>query len=227
MNETAGGILMVDFERARAHMVDNQLRTSGVFDRRILARMRAVPREIFVPEARRALAYVDDIQWLGSAASRRFMAPPAILGRLLQLAAILETDSVLHVGAGTGYGPALLAGLAQKVTGLEANAALAAEANAHLAALGLGNAHVMAGDAAALGKARFDVIVIEGMVEAVPEALLAALEDGGRLVAPVRSGGVGIANLFVKAEGKVTARQEFNVNLPPIFAAPAVESFVF
>ncbi len=227
MNGTVGGILMVDFERARAHMVDNQLRTSGVFDRRVLARMRVVPREIFVPVARRALAYIDDFQWLGSPAKRRFMASPAILGRLLQLADILESDSVLHVGAGTGYGPALLAGLAEEVTGLEADAALAAEANAHLTALGLDNARVIAGDAGALGRARFDVIIVEGMVDSVPQALLAALNDGGRLVAPVRSGGVGIANIFVKAEGKVTARQEFDVNLPALFAAPAAESFVF
>lgn len=219
------GILMVDFERARAHMVENQLRTSGVFDLRILARMRAVARENFVDTARRNLAYVDDVQWLGG--DRRFMAPPAAFGRLLQLAGIIDTDNALHVGAGTGYGVAVLAGLAANATGLEADAGLAAKANDNLAALGLGNARVIAGDIAALGKARFDVIVLEGMVDAVPEALFAALEEGGRLVAPVRSGGVGIANIFVKAGGKVTARQEFNLNLPPLFSAPLAEEFVF
>lgn len=218
---------MVDFDRARAHMVENQLRTSGVSDLRVLARMLQVPREIFVPEARRALAYVDDVQWLERQGAGRFMAPPAILARLLQLTRVTQADVALHIGAGTGYGPAVLAGLAGKVTGLERDAALAARANENLAALGLNNAHVVAGDIGALGTARFDVILLEGMLDAVPEAFFTALEEGGRLVAPLRSGGVGIANVFVKTEGKVTARQEFDLTLPPLYAEAAQDVFVF
>src|SRR5690606_5119625 len=69
--------------------------------------------------------------------------------------------------------------------------------------------------------------LLEGMLDAVPEAFFTALEEGGRLVAPLRSGGVGIANVFVKTEGKVTARQEFDLTLPPLYAEAAQDVFVF
>ena len=109
---------MTQFERARATMVDNQLRTSGVTDWRVLAEMATVPRERFVPAERQSVAYIDDIHWLGTRAPRRFMMAPATLAKLLQLAEITKDDAVLDVGAATGYSTAVIAGLAASVVGL-------------------------------------------------------------------------------------------------------------
>lgn len=215
---------MIDFERARANMVESQLRTSGVFDARVLARMLTVPREIFVPAARRDMAYVDDVQWLSAG---RFMAPPAILGKLLQLAEITSNDVVLDVGAGTGYSTAVIAGLAASVIGLERDAALAETANANLAALDVANATVVSSDIDEIDRQHFDVIFMQGSLDSVPHNYLSALADGGRLVTLVQTGGVGVANVMVKSAGEVSARAEFNAVLPPLFPAENNEEFVF
>jgi protein-L-isoaspartate(D-aspartate) O-methyltransferase len=217
---------MVDFQRVRAHMVESQLRAGGVTNAPILARMRAIPREDFVDSSRRDVAYVDDIQWLGDRTAGRFMAAPATLAKLIKLAEITETDTVLDIGAATGYSTAVMAGLAAAVTGLEQDAALAATAAANLAALGLGNARMIVGDIDRLGGARFDVVIVQGALDSVPPAFLAALNDGGRLVALITSGAVSVAHLFVKSDRGVTARAEFNAFLPPLAQRPN-EEFVF
>ena len=218
---------MVDFERARAQMVESQLRSGGVTNPAILARMRALPRENFLPADRRDLAYIDDVQWLGDKASRRFMAAPATLAKLLALAEITATDRVLDIGAATGYSTAVMAGLAASVTGLESDAGLAAAATANLAALGITNADIIAGDITRIGKARFDVIVVEGALAAVPDSFIAALAEGGRLVTLIQSGSVGLAHLFMRSGGEVTARAAFNAVLPPLFTAQPDAQFVF
>jgi protein-L-isoaspartate(D-aspartate) O-methyltransferase len=218
---------MVDYERARRFMVDNQLRTSHVTDRRILAEMGRLPRELFLPESRRSLAYIDDVQPLGAAGSARFMPAPATFAKLLQLAEIVPADRVLDLGAGTGYSTAVIAGLCQAVTGIEEDATLAAAATQNLANLGLPNASVIPGTAAAVLGQFYDVIMLEGAVDAVPEALFDLLGEGGRLIALMREGSVAIAHIFVKTGGKVAARAEFNATLPPLYAGPRPVEFVF
>lgn len=218
---------MVDFERARAHMVESQLRAGGVTNAPILAQMRSVPRELFVAANRRDVAYIDDIQWLGERSSGRFMAAPATLARLLRLAEITERDAVLDFGAGTGYGTAVMAGLAATVVGIEPDAALAAEANANLARLGIGNASVTAGSVEKIGHGQFDVIIVQGALDTVPEVFTAALADGGRLVALIRTRAVCVAHILVKSAGKVTTRAEFNAFLPPLNIERPNEEFVF
>lgn len=218
---------MTQFEQLRARMVDNQLRTSGITDWDLLRQMSQVPRERFVPEDRQSLAYIDDIHWLGEGTARRFMMAPATLGKLLQLAELDAKDAVLDVGANTGYGAAVIAGLADSVVALEANAALAEMATRNLQDLGIANARVVAGDMAAVGAEKFDVIIVEGALNAAPDAMLNALKDGGRLVALIRERGVSVANVFVKSGSAITARSEFNATLPSLDQAqPAVE-FVF
>ena len=218
---------MVDFDRARQVMVDGQVRAGGVTEARLISRFMSVPREIFVPEARRDLAYVDDLHWFDRANSARFMPAPAPLAKLLHLAEVADGDAVLDVGAGTGYATALLAGLAATVTGLEQDAGLAAKAAANLVALGLSNAQVVSGEIGQFGDGRFDVIILQGMVDSVPENFFAALRDHGRLVALIRKGPIGVAHVFVKAGGKVTSRAEFNAVLPPLFVARREDDFVF
>lgn len=218
---------MVDYERARRFMVDNQLRTSHVTDRRILAEMGRLPRELFLSVSRRSIAYIDDVQPLGAAGSARFMPAPATFAKLLQLAEIVPADQVLDLGAGTGYSTAVIAGLCEAVTGIEEDAALAAAATQNLAELGLLNASVIPGTAAAVLGQRYDVIMLEGAVDAVPETLFDLLGEGGRLIALVREGSVAIAHIFVKTGGKVAARAEFNATLPPLYAGPRPVEFVF
>lgn len=216
---------MVDYELARKLMVDNQLRTHHVTERRILAVMGQVPRELFVSEARKSIAYIDDTQPLG-ATGVRFMAPPSLLAKLVQLAEVQAGDEVLDIGAGTGYSVAVLAGLGAKVLGLEEDAALVAQANANLGGLGIANGRVAAGSIAD-ASGFFDVIVLQGAVEKVPPTLFARLKDGGRLVAMIRQGAVAVANVYVKAGTAVTARAEFNASLPPLISTRPAEQFVF
>ena len=93
---------MIDFERARAQMVENQLRSGGVTSAPILARMRAIPRENFVAAIRRDLAYIDDIQWFGGKAAGRFMAAPVTLGTLLRVVpTVAQNESFTVMDLGT------------------------------------------------------------------------------------------------------------------------------
>lgn len=218
---------MTDFERSREHMVDNQLRTSGITDWRILARMNEVPRELFVPAARAAVAYIDEVQWLEQTGSGRFIAPPATFAKLLQLAEITDADAVLDIGSASGYSAAVIAGLAGSVVGLEQSATLASSARDNLSALGLSDVRIVAGDIGQIGKGQFDVILVEGALDTVPDAFFAALRDGGRLVALMRRGAVAVASVFVKSGKGIAARDEFNAWLPPLATVKAEEEFVF
>lgn len=217
---------MADFETARRRMVDNQLRTSNVTDRRLLNAMGEVPRELFVPADRRELAYTDAAQPLGSG---RALAEPAPFAKLVQLVALAHTDHVLDVGAATGYTTAVLAKLAADVTGLESDPALAAAARANLAAVGAANARIVEAplDGSATLPGSFDVIVIEGAVDAEPSTFFHALRDGGRLVALLRSGATAVAHVYVRSGGEVAGRIEFNTTLPPLATAPRPQAFVF
>lgn len=218
---------MTQFERSRATMIDNQLRTSGVTDWRVLAQMAIVPRERFVPADRQSIAYIDDVHWFGQGASRRFIMAPATLAKLLQLAEIDDTDEVLDIGPATGYSTAVIAGLSASVTGLEADVELAAAARSNLDALAIRNASIVAGTIAALGRRTFDVIIVQGALDRVPDVMFAALKDGGRLIALISTGGVSIANVFVKTGTAVAARGEFNATLPRLDQAVPATEFVF
>jgi protein-L-isoaspartate(D-aspartate) O-methyltransferase len=220
---------MVDFARARKAMVDNQLRTSNITDRRLLAVMGQVPRERFVPAERQTLAYVDVAHVLLPGRSARALPSPAPFAKLVHLAGIRHTDRVLDLGCGTGYSTAVLAALCADVVALDDHADLIALARENLQELGISNATVVEAPLAggAPGAAPFDVIVVEGVVDEVPAPLFEQLGDGGRLVALIRRGATAVANLFVKSGSDVAGRADFNASLPPLGGPAAADEFIF
>ncbi|HWA18983.1 MAG TPA: protein-L-isoaspartate O-methyltransferase [Devosia sp.] len=220
---------MIDYAHARKTMVDNQLRTSSVTDRRVLAAMGEVPRELFVPAARRLLAYIDEAHPLEGAPGR-YLGAPAPFARLVQLAEIDHTDDVLDVGCGNGYSAAVLSRLAARVVAVEPDSNLAAKARATLKDLGAANVEVIEGALAdgAPAKGPYDVIVIEGGISAVPEALFGQLKPEGVLVALVAEGGrPPVAHVFAQSGRGIAARAEFDGKLPPLATAPPTDEFVF
>jgi protein-L-isoaspartate(D-aspartate) O-methyltransferase len=176
---------MSGFSTARQKMVDGQVRPSDVTDSRIIDAMLEVPRDAFVPDSQRGLAYLDlDLDVSEGSSGKCFLIKPAVIAKMLQAAEIRDTDNVLVAGCATGYAAALAAKLAGQVTAAEADPSQAAKAADVLAKLGLGNVKVLAA-AAAEGdpaNAPYDVIVLDGATEIVPEGLYRQLKDGGRLV---------------------------------------------
>jgi len=168
-----------NFEHMRKAMIASQLRTTGTNDPRVLAAMGEVPRERFVPAERASLAYADALVPLKP--GRDFNSPMA-LGRLLTEAAPGPGERVLVIGAATGYAAAVMARLAGPVTALEEDPELAAQARSSLAGSGVA---VVEGPLASgwPGSAPYELILIDGAVEQVPDALVAQLAEGGRLAA--------------------------------------------
>ncbi|MEY3658574.1 MAG: hypothetical protein RL425_1335 [Pseudomonadota bacterium] len=186
----------LDFPAMRRAMVDSQLRTNAVSDPRVTAAIESVAREEFVPADRRATAYVDRAIPLSAT---RSMNPPLVTARLIVEAGIAPTDTVLVVGAASGYAAAVVAGLAGSVVALESDASLAAAAKAQLK--GLPNVTVVTGDLAKghTKGAPYDVILVDGAIEQVPDALIRQLAEKGRLAAAVMDGGVSRLSIGYKA----------------------------
>lgn len=175
------------FETMRRAMVASQLRTNAVSDPRVVAAMARVPRERFVPESRRALAYVDIAVPLDAG---RALAPPMVLGRLLTEARTVPSDRALIVGAATGYSAAVLAALVSSVVALEEDASLCGRARELLAAeprVKIVEGRLTQGWPEG---APYDLILFDGAVEQIPPALVAQLAPQGRIAAPVIERGV-------------------------------------
>jgi len=171
----------MNIEQARFNMIEQQIRPWDVLNLGVLELLAIVKREDFVPPAHRALAFVDtEVPLPGG----QCMLAPKIEARLLQELDVRKHERVLEIGAGSGYMAALLAHKARQVTSFEIDPALARFAGANLQRAGVMNANVVNADGAAglAGDGPFDVIVLSGSVAEVPEALLAQLKVGGRLV---------------------------------------------
>lgn len=219
---------MTDYTILRTNMVDSQVRTNDVTDRRIQRAMLEVPRELFVPEALRPLAYMDDAIALGSTGQGpRFLMQPMVLAKLLELARIETSDHVLEVGAGTGYGTALLARLCRSVTALESDPALAAEARRRLAAEGAGNATIVEGplNEGWRDGAPYEVVIFSGGIAEVPSAFIEQTRMGGRLVAIVGEGVIGRATVFERIGNGWSRRVGFDAGTPPLPGFAKAKSF--
>lgn len=211
-------------ESARFHMVEAQLRSCNVTDPRILAAMNVVAREKFVPSAARALAYADVPV---AVAPGRFLLDPRSFAKLLQLAQIEATDRVLDVGTATGYSAAVLARLAADVVALEQDADLLRIAS-ELLANAVGKVELVQGGLieGAKAQAPFDVIFVNGAIEQVPDSLLAQLAEGGRLVAVLKDG-QSRAWLYLKQNGQVGKRPDFDADVPVLAGFKKAVGFVF
>ncbi len=173
----------MNFDQARFNMVEQQIRTWNVLDTPILQALSELPRERFVPTAYQSLAYTDTEIPLGHGQS---MLPPRVEARLAHDLGLTGHETVLEIGAGSGYLTALLAKRCQRVIALEAVPELAAQAKNNLSQAGIGNAEVRAADGSReVPAGPYDAIVLGGSVSEVPPALLKQLKMGGKLIAIV------------------------------------------
>ena len=220
-------MLKSDFASLRQTMVDTQLRTNKVTDERLLAAMAVIPRETFVSPDRAGLAYIDEDISLGD---DRWLVEPMVFARLVQAAEITEDDVVLDIACGTGYSAAVLGHLARAVVALESDAAMAETAARNLSTAEHDNVVVETGPLKAgwTDQAPYDVILINGAVEDVPDALLQQLAEGGRLCAVKRRGiATGQAELLMKVDGVVSGRPLFGANTPVLPEFELEEGFTF
>lgn len=206
------------FADARNCMVDSQIRPNRVADPRILSAMRRLPRERFLLANVWSLAYADQDVPLGNG---RFMMEPMVLARLLQAANLRENERVLVVGAGTGYGAAVLAACGCRVTALEDDASLLAIARGILPVEAPGVTLVSGSLAAGWpANAPYDLILIEGAVSQIPPALAAQThQETGRILTAIH--GEGRITQAVIAEATA-----FGVGISPLFdcATPPIPS---
>lgn len=189
----------------RKNMVESQIRPSDVTDRRITAAMTALPREAFLPAKLSALAYSDESLTI---APGREVLPPRVLAKLIQLAEIEADDNVLVISE-AGYAAALVALLAEKVVALLPDEDSARVAREALSASGVANVTVVSGPAASgwSANAPYDVVLVEGGVEQVPDGLKSQIRENGRLVAIATNDGIGRA-VELHKRGAVFARRE-------------------
>ncbi|EZP82064.1 Protein-L-isoaspartate O-methyltransferase [Novosphingobium resinovorum] len=189
-----------DFSAARRAMIVSQLRTSGVNEPWVLEAMAGVPRENFVPAELRDAAYIDRAVPLGDG---KFLGAPLVQGKMLQEAAPAKTDKALLVGDGEGYLATLLRPLVGSLNAV---------------------APAAAGEAAS---GEYDLIVIDGAIEVLPDALSARLAEGGRVVTGVTERGVTRLAAGTKAGGVTSLLPLAELGIPvlPEFAAPKRWSF--
>jgi len=223
--------MTADFSELRVKMVDGQIRTTDVTSLALLSAMLAVPRELFVPESRRGLAYIDENILLTDQAGQggRYLMKPSPFAKMVQAAEVGPEDSVLIVGAGTGYSAAVLSRLAKTVVALESDDVLADKATSTLAELGCNNATVVRGPLPAGHKqgAPYNVIVVEGNADELPETLPSQLAEDGRLVVVEGRGNAGYARIYLKSNGVATGRRAFNAAVKPLPGFERAAAFEF
>lgn len=217
----------MDYASARRNMVENQLRTNRIEDPQLIQAMLEVPRERFVPKALRGVAYLDeDIVF----PSGQHLIEPLVLARLIQTAEVGPNDVVLAIGCSTGYSAAVLGRLSATTITLVADDAAARQLESVLDGLGADNVVVRVSDQPLDGapdQAPFDVIILTGAVDRVPENLLEQLGEGGRLVAVLDDGRIGKGTKFSRINGTIGRRIVFDARIPPLTGARRSADFHF
>ncbi|GAA6148405.1 protein-L-isoaspartate O-methyltransferase family protein [Pseudooceanicola nitratireducens] len=204
---------MTDFAARRVMMVDNQIRPSDVTKFPIIDAMLAVPRENFVPGDKKEAAYLGENIDLGQG---RVVLEPRTLAKMLDAVDIQPDELVLDLGAGSGYSAAVMARMAEAVIAVEEDTALIADAEQALTAAGADNVVLVEGKLTegAGEHGPYDVIVVEGAVEHLPEGITDQLRDGGRIIALFAEGRLGVVRVGYRIDGKMTWRFAFNAGAP-------------
>jgi len=208
----------MDYDQAREIMVDSQIRPNDVTEPAIVSAFLRTPREVFVPNSRKSVAYSElEIE----TSPGRALWTSRDTAKLIKLAGIRTTDVVLVVGAGAGYEAALISHLADTVIALEETAPLVDAMSQRFGAIGIDRVAAVEGPLAygLPEQAPFDVIYVAGMIETVPDAWAGQLREGGRLAAVIaEAGGIGRGKVFTKAGKSLSAREGFDA-CPPRFSA--------
>lgn len=215
---------MIDFAARRVMMVDTQVRPSDVTKFPIIDAMLSIPREAFVPNARREAAYIGENLSIGR---NRVMLDPRTLAKMLDALDLQPDEMVLDLGCGLGYSTAVIARLAEAVIAVEEDEAMAVEAQRNLSAAGIDNAAVVQG-ALADGCAKhgpYDAITVQGAVETVPAALASQLKDSGRIACLFMEGALGVVRIGYKTGDRMTWRYSFNATAPVLSGFAAARSF--
>ena len=217
---------MTDFAANRTMMVDTQIRPSDVTKFPIIDAMLNVRREMFVPDAKRSVAYMGGDIMLTDG---RVILDPRVLAKMIDAAEIEIGDIVLDLGCGMGYSSALLARMAEAVIAVEDDADRVSEAEGLLAEAGADNVAVVQAELAegAAKHGPYDAILIQGGVEEVPQAILDQLKEDGRIVAIFMDGTLGEARVGIKVNGDVSWRMDFNATAPVLPGFAKERDFVF
>lgn len=204
---------MIDFAQRRTIMVDTQVRPSDVTKFPVIEAMLSVPREVYVPAARRDVAYTGENLDIGGG---RFMLDPRTLAKMIDGLSIRNSDLVLDLGCGLGYSTAVLARIAEAVVGVEEDPDMAEQAQNNLTGEGVDNAAIIGGPLVegAPRQAPFDAILIGGAVDQIPDSLLAQLRPGGRIAAIFREGAVGVVRHGSLLDGRLNWGYAFNAHAP-------------
>lgn len=215
---------MTDFAMRRTIMVDTQVRPSDVTKFPIIEAMLSVPKENFVPAAQREAAYMGGNMPLGDA---RVVLEPRTLAKMLDSLDIRQDELVLDIGAGYGYSSAVIAKMAEAVVAVEEDEAMSGEAQAALTDASIDNVILHNGplvDGAAQ-HGPYDVILVQGGVEHVPQALLDQLKEGGRIAGLFMDGALGEVRIAHKLDGKLNWRMAFNAGAPVLAGFGRERSF--
>ena len=204
---------MTDYASRRTMMVDTQIRPSDVTKFPIIDAMISVPREAFVPDAKREAAYVGENLDIGGG---RVMLEPRTLAKMIDALDIQPGHVVLDVACGLGYSTAVLAHMSDFVVAVEDDDARAQEAQSILSEQGADNAAVMSGALAegAEKSGPYDIIILQGGAEQVPGGLLDQLREGGRIAAVFAEGALGVVRIGHKIDGAINWRFAFNASAP-------------
>ncbi|MEL7213677.1 MAG: protein-L-isoaspartate O-methyltransferase [Pseudomonadota bacterium] len=215
---------MSDNATRRTMMVDTQVRPSDVTKFPIIDAMLTVPREAYVPRQLRDTAYIGENLPLGQ---NRVIFEPRTLAKMLDALDIANDELVLDIGCGLGYSTAVIARMAQAVIGLESDASMAEDAQATLSDHDVDNAMVEVG-ALADGAAEhgpYDVIILQGAVETLPESLSDQLKENGRICALFAEGALGVVRVGYKIDGAISWRDTFNAGAPVLDGFEAATAF--
>ncbi|GGE59136.1 protein-L-isoaspartate O-methyltransferase family protein [Actibacterium pelagium] len=216
---------MTDFATRRRMMVDTQIRPSDVTKFPIIEAMLTVPREQFVPDEQREAAYAGEHVALDNG---RVVLDPRVLAKMLDALDVQPDEVVLDLGCGLGYSTAVLARMAEAVVAVEEDADMAADAQTNLSEQNADNAAVIEAPLAE-GDAKhgpYDVVILQGAVEHMPDALLQQVKEGGRILAIFQEGALGVCRVGYKIDGEVSWRYAFNAGAPVLPGFERQNAFV-